>query len=468
MSRINNISLKKRILVEIEHNKLKPAYLKIIRNLSRKFDVLENKSYSNLVNFKKNKDKPIHSWFDYKQGYSDQLVKRVLINENPSKELFILDPFVGVGTTCMVAKEMGYNSIGYDINPVATLASGVKTENYNYDDIKKIKHYIKNFKPIKSDYVPTNIKVLNNSFSNENFAKLMEIKGFYEKIYESKIKNFFRLAYISIVEDCSNRKKDGNGIKIAKNKIIVNDVFKYFLHKSKQMLNDVSNLKKNIRIDDFINPKSEFINNNKKDKHSNVKTIIINESFLDNEKSNKYNNLKIGGVIFSPPYANCFDYFEVYKLEMWMGGFVNKYNDFSFYRNKAIRSHVNSSFDHKITNFNTDVDIISSLISCYNIWNKNIPDMIRGYFDDMRKVIKKLNKLMVKNSNCYIIVGNSGYRGILVPTDLLLADIADKEGFIIKKIISTRLLRSSSQQMKDLHNNYKNLMRESIVVIKKT
>ena len=45
---------------------------------------------------------------------------------------------------------------------------------------------------------------------------------------------------------------------------------------------------------------------------------------------------------------------------------------------------------HTIKNYNKTVDTIAFLISSYNIWNKNIPDMIRGYFDDMNEIFRKL------------------------------------------------------------------------------
>lgn len=176
---------------------------------------------------------------------------------------------------------------------------------------------------------------------------------------------------------------------------------------------------------------------------------------------------KIGMVVFSPPYANCFDYFEVYKLEMWMGGFVNSYSDFKIYREQAIRSHVNSKFDHHIKHSNDSVDIIAGIISCFNLWNKNIPDMLRGYFDDMTEIMKILHEMMITGSKCFIVVANSGYKGVLVPTDLLLAEIAEKIGFNVKKLIYARKMRASSQQMEELHDNYDELMRESIIELEK-
>jgi hypothetical protein len=133
----------------------------------------------------------------------------------------------------------------------------------------------------------------------------------------------------------------------------------------------------------------------------------------------------------------------------------------------AMRSHVNSGFVHVIKNYNKDVDIIANTISTYNIWNKNIPDMLRGYFDDTYELLKRMKSILIKGAPCYIVVANSGYKGILVPTDLLIADIASNLGYKVEKIMFARKIRSSSQQMNELQGKYDNLMRESIVVIRK-
>ena len=417
---------------------LLPRYIDVLKRLTNKYPITNNPTFAELVNFKKNKKEPIHRWFDYKQGYSSLLIEKILDVEKPEKELYLLDPFTGVGTTNLAGQKKGYKTIGLDINPVATFAAKVKTNIYTERDIEEIKSLIENFKPTVSFEIP-NSPLLERSFSKRSFNQLMKIKGFFESIQNEKLSSFFKLAYLAIIEDCSNRIKDGNGIKIARNKNEILDVKEYFLSKVKSMLFDL-------------------IKNRYK-----CKSIVINGSLLEDKILKEINNKKVGIVIFSPPYANCFDYCEVYKLELWMGGFVKNYADFRKYRDIAIRSHVNSKFDHTIRNENGNVNVISDLISCFIVWNKNIPDMIRGYFDDMQDILQRLRKLMANGSPCFIVVGNSGYRGVLVPTDLLISEIAEKLGFKVDDIIYARKIRASSQQMKDLHGEYQNLMRESIV-----
>ena len=422
---------------------LLPKYLSLLETLKREFPVKNGESYSNLVNFKTNKEIPRHNWFEYKQGYSEQLIVQILEKEKPSKNDYVLDPFTGVGTTNLVAQTMGFKSIGFDINPVATFVAEVKTTFFDDRQIKKLIKLLQDFNPMKNSLHVPNSPLLEKSFDKKTFDKLMKIKGFYESIDEPIIQSFFKLAYLNIIEDCSNRAKDGNGIKIVKNKQPVEDVFSYYENVCNNMIEDINH-----------------INRHKE-------SVIINGSMLLNNNFNQVKNKKASIVIFSPPYANCFDYCEVYKLELWMGDFVKSYDDFKLYRNMALRSHVNSTFDHYIENLNWKVNIVADLISCFNIWNKNIPDMIRGYFDDMIVVFEKLRHMMIEGAKCYIVVANSGYKGILVPTDLLLADIAESRGFKVIEIIQARKIRASSQQMKVLHNEYDNLMRESIIILER-
>ena len=197
--------------------------------------------------------------------------------------------------------------------------------------------------------------------------------------------------------------------------------------------------------------------------NSKTEHKFFNSSFLIDETYNSILKNKVGISIFSPPYANCFDYCEVYKLEFWLGGYVNNYKGFNKYRSMALRSHVNSKFDHDIKHNLSDINVIAKLISTYNIWNKNIPAMLKGYFDDMLEILSRQKSILIKGGKCYIVVANSGYKGIMVPTDLLICDIAEKIGYKVKNIFYARKIRSSGQQNIDLHSNYNKLMRESII-----
>jgi len=443
MTRTSN----KKIINDVKmHTGLLDEYVHVVERLQKKYKVVDGDGFKELVNFKTNKITPKHGWYQYKQGYAEELVRAIITKENPKKDLYVLDPFAGVGTTNLVAQALGYKSIGFDINPVAYLAAKAKTTHYSKADVAAIKKELESFDPKVESKITPEPRVITSSFTKKALSDLFKIKYFCEQLDKkgnTKIADFFRLAFISIIEDCSIRTKDGNGIKLNLKKKPVEKIFAYFKSKCELMLNDIESSNYDLEVK------------------------LIAGSMLIDEYFDQIKKMKVGISVFSPPYANCFDYCEVYKLEFWMGSFVKEYDGFKFYRDMAMRSHVNSSFDHEIKNYNKDIDVIANTIATYNIWNKNIPDMLRGYFDDTYELLKRMKEVFVKGASCYIVVANSGYKGILVPTDLLIADIAKSLGYEVEKIMSARKIRSSSQQTNELHGKYDNLMRESIVVIRK-
>ncbi len=440
MARVGGKSLSSLILDKERHDIEYPKYLKTLKKLTNSTNVSIDEYFAKLVNFKKNQSYPKHNWFEYKHGYSEDLVKAIIASSGISENDMILDPFCGVGTTNVVAQSLGIKNIGYDISPIALLAARVKTRHYTDADKSSLLK-VANSPILATKSKPPESDLIKSAYHSEVLSKLNDIYVMIENVRNPAHQDFLKLAFLSLIEKSSNRRKDGNGIKIAFKPPKNIDVQTQFSERIKQMISDLD-------VSNF-----------------NSTTDIVEGSFDKADISQLKE--KIGLTVFSPPYANCFDYFEVYKLEMWMGRFVKSYADFEPYRSQALRSHVNSSFDHSISNFNKDVDQIAELLSTYNLWNKNIPDMIRGYFDDMTGILQNIFEVSKPGAEVHVIVANSGYKGILVPTDLLLAEIAREIGFHCDSITYARKIRSSSQQMKLIEESYQELMRESIVVLRK-
>lgn len=66
---------------------------------------------------------------------------------------------------------------------------------------------------------------------------------------------------------------------------------------------------------------------------------------------------------------------------------------------------------------------------------------------------------------CTIVVSNSSYGGIVVPTDLLFSIFAEKIGFEVSRIEVARYIITSSQQY-NITKEQK-LLRESVICLKK-
>ena len=98
------------------HNENYTKYIKIIQKLLKKFKIKKSNEYNKLVNFSTSKKETLQNWFLYKQGYSTELVSKILNKKKLKKSSFILDPFCGVGTTNVVCNNYRYKNIGIDVN----------------------------------------------------------------------------------------------------------------------------------------------------------------------------------------------------------------------------------------------------------------------------------------------------------------------------------------------------------------
>ena len=135
-------------------------------------------------------------------------------------------------------------------------------------------------------------------------------------------------------------------------------------------------------------------------------------------------------------------------------------------RNTGFRSNTNS-LNHKLIIYKSEY--LGGLIGLFDptkLWNNNIPNVVRGYFDDMYTLLTKLYQQTSKKGFVGIVVGNSAYSGVIIPTDVLIAEIAKEIGFSVKSIFITRHLTTSSQQKREVEY-LRNYLRESIVVLEK-
>ena len=126
-------------------------------------------------------------------------------------------------------------------------------------------------------------------------------------------------------------------------------------------------------------------------------------------------------------------------------------------------SHLNKNLAEVVI-----LDEIKSYIIKINqkkLWSNKITEMIKNYFFEMNSLLGELYKLINKNGKCVIVVGNSSYGNIAIPTDKILEKIAKRIGFKKSYIIEARKLGTSSQQYKNIDDPKK--LRESLVVLSK-
>ena len=178
--------------------------------------------------------------------------------------------------------------------------------------------------------------------------------------------------------------------------------------------------------------------------------------------------------VTSPPYLNSFDYTDVYRPELFLGRFIKSMAALRELRLRTMRSHAQVKWEDPVEeefgpNFSPVIqEIIDQKES---LWNPRIPKMIRAYFEDMRLVLRQLKALAEDDASVWIVVSTSAYAGVEIPVDLIVADIACREGWYLREVSVMRYLRRVPvQQWKRLEQRNPRRsphLRESIVILDK-
>ena len=244
---------------------------------------------------------------------------------------------------------------------------------------------------------------------------------------------------ISNLSEIFDYKRDGNGIKYRKSKLEKEEV----LPACKKILREALEEKK--RVDQKWNKKYHLEN-------SSSTNIQIDK--------------KVDLVVTSPPYANMFDYFEVYKIELWTSGIIKDYETWRKMKKTALRSNKNALLKKEEKIKNQFLEKTLEKMEQSNV-AESTRVMIQNYFYDMKKVMKNCYQYLKDSSYMFIVVGNSFYGGIPLITDEILIEEAKKEGFSFIEMIRSRKLSTSSQQMRKMKDYDKEYLRESIIVLRK-
>ena len=138
-------------------------------------------------------------------------------------------------------------------------------------------------------------------------------------------------------------------------------------------------------------------------------------------------------TITSPPYPDKIDYTRSYALELCFH-FVKDFREFKEMRHTLLRSHIESRVEKEESPHPAIEEVVNKLKE-KNI--TKIPEMLIGYFQDMRKAIKAWFDLTGESAQVVLVLENLVYDTESIPVDLILCDIGDETGFTVDKIIVT-------------------------------
>lgn len=377
------------------------------------------------MTFDSSKELPVHRWFWYKEGYAPQLVEWAIGQEEKrgKKPEKLLDPFCGVGTSLLAAKQNNIKSIGIDASDLAAFISRTKTQNYETPDLEEVKEFSAR---IFSDSRPSSPMPWDFELFNVNAAipkrNLNDILFLRERIETQnyKTRDILLLALLCVLPQVSLVIKDGGVLKIDKKKsaMPVKDAFR---RKVKQMIGDIEEgWGKGL-----IGPEPDV--------------------YLGDARATGLPDDSVDAVITSPPYLNNIDYSKVYGLELSL--FAMSGAAAEQVRLRSVRSFIGRKM--RVERMPEEVGEMG----------EHIP-IIGTYFADMEGSIKEVYRVLCPGSSAYVNVSNSVIHETHVLVDEIFGQMAERIGFSDAEVVV------GAERIADVRPA-KVKTRESVVVMRK-
>ena len=443
------------------------------------------------VSFQLSKEESVHSWFKYKEGFSANLVESFIGELGLGEGNLVLDPLLGSGTTGLVCREYGINTLGYDILPTSTIAIEAKVNIGKYN-VLELKNLCKEISKIK---VPNNyskrvnfIPITEGAYPEDNdvfFAFLKE--WIYAQDCSPQSKKLVELCILNSLEECSYTAKSGQYLSwdYRSDKVKKNN--------EKRIFNNKKILKKKV-----VRP---FIKTAKEEVINELSKAIRDISLVQNHKVKNWGHIEykncnvlydilkqpdsfVDGVITSPPYCNRYDYTRTYALELAFLGVDN--NSIKELRQELLSCTVESKskkdYLKKLYNMSDRMDDYSWIVDTIennevyrevvqaltfrnkigDLNNSGIIRMVEGYFLELGFLFFELFRVCKKGAKVVFVNDNVRYGGEVIPVDFLCSELAENMGFQVYRIYSLRQKKGNSSQQMAKYGNVP--LRKSITV----
>ncbi len=455
---------------ETERQKLEKKYSNIL-NVTERFN-------RQSVSYQLSKKDALHRWLKYKEGFSSDLVNHLLDEMGVIAGDWIMDPFMGSGTTALVCQMRGINSIGYDVMPISAIAIKAKAAvmRYNINEIQRLIEDVSALTPPTGTPKSTPyITITQDAYPKENAHFLAYIHDWNEQsTYSSDTKNLLTLCIINSLERCSYTIKSGQYLGWDCRSKKVQNANKERKSKGQKLLpekyvrDEILNSKEAI-IEELTHVLADIIHIQKNGHHAIEATI----NFVPNSVLYELpliENDKLKGVITSPPYCNRYDYTRTYALELvYLGLGEEEIKEMrqgllsctveskskvdtlrNYYASIGQLERFNYIYETIQTNkaFKEVMAALTKRKENGDLNNNGVIRMVEGYFTELAFIYAELYRACKSGAMVAFINDNVRYGGEVIPVDFLSSSFAEQFGFKVKTIYALKQQKgNSSQQM---------------------
>jgi hypothetical protein len=446
--------------------------------------LLEERSarFESLVGPHENHLARVHRWFSFKEAFSYRLPREVVAELGTGNSRRAADVFGGVATTALSLQTFpGVDEVvSVEYSPLAQFVGEVKLRWHELDPrrLRRLVDRITSFDGRRGVRLP-DLAAFHNPeiYARPTARALVSARDVLQGTRLANAeRDFFLVGLAAVAEDLSGAMKDGRALRIRRTRrrrptsligtppdgIGVSAV------------RDALRRQWNAMVDDLVLLGSEG--------HGigSAAHLQGDARYLGDVEERGVPVLPDGSVglfVYSPPYLNCIDYSEIYKVELWLLEFIRSADEFRELRLGTLRSHPSIEFPERgyIARCADDrllglVRRISSFVTEHGA-RPGVGRAIFGYFDDMYRVLEEQFRVLEPGGHACCVVGNStfsrrqaGATGdevwrLPVLTDVILAALASSIGFDDVRLWEARDLRP--RNVRSGH------ARESVVVMRK-
>jgi hypothetical protein len=368
---------------------------------------------------------PVHRWFYFPHSYSPELVEAVLNEWGLQTGSHIVDPFVGAGTTLLVAREWGYNALGLDLSPLAILVSNAKATDHDPTAIQAALSVVLNAAQSSQEWPEKPSPRLARALTNAEYAVFWRLRQEILHI-DGPVRGLLLVGLMGILPCFSRAVADGGWFRWVEKPDQADGILPAFQAKMQQMLREIRQLEPAETASGL-----------------HIQTVAIQHD----ARCIHLLPYTFDGLITSPPYPNRHDYSRVFQIELLALGYGE--DDVFRLRHNSLRSHVEAGIPKEglAEGYQTLAVLQTYLDEMPNGVDPRIPRMLKGYFEDMYLVLRSARQRIKPGRKLALVVGNVRHAGVLIPVDEILAGVGEMAGLQWIGTWVIRLRGNSAQQM---------------------
>lgn len=399
-------------------------------------------------------DSGAHGWHRYVGRFPAQLVRAIINSFALNEDDLILDPFCGSGTTVVEARLLGISALGIEISPLSAMISRVKSGFPN-----NTKEICKHIELLEEFYIKKYTEFVGEkSIDSLSYEDIMGREGNYIKTFPNMEKWYTKEALLgtSIIVEYILAIKDNKYIAefiatalSAKMRSIGNvdvDVVRAEYRKTPRENVDVlklvlSQLRKFVKSITLMNTSHKDIIG----KSDSVKVIEGSCLSVDIEPNT------ISAIITSPPYGvESLSYLRTHLLSFRALDPVLGVDPYNF-GGEVIGSEYLSDDDVNVE----ELKVISKSITFKEFFDELLKKeelvkhrkrilMMMKFFEDMDNLVINFQKWLKRGGKVAFVIGNKKIDDYIIPTDKIMTEIFESNGFKYINVIAHKLKTNNS------------------------